>query len=174
MGVTISMLFALLLLPLISAADLKEREGRVTPQWEEVCDTSLLFSEDAKSWHDATGFCELLGGNLVEITSMEFNYCILLHFQHKGLPIYWHWHSGNDIDNEGVYRYNRAGDFPPLPGDLITWPVIWYDNKDQNGEPNGARNENCLMVFLGSDDRAGKWADQPCTYGLPYICQRKL
>merc|ERR1712126_291083 len=168
MGVTITMLLALLLLPLISAADPKEGGGEVTPHWEEVCDTSLLFSEDTKSWDDATGFCELLGGNLVEIRSMEFNYCILLHAQHKGLPVDWYWHSGNDIDNEGVYRYNRAGDFPPLSGDLITWSPIWC-----NGEPNGPK-ENCLLVKLSRDGNAGKFGNDPRTNHWHYICQRKL
>merc|ERR1712126_431475 len=171
--VTISMLL-MLLLPVISAAPLEERGAGLTPHWEEICNTSLLFSEETKSWEDATVFCELFGGNLVEIRSMEMNYCILLHAQLKGLPADWYWQSGNDIDNEGVYRYNRAGDFPPLPGDLITWSVIWYDYKDQNGEPNGGRGENCLEVSLFSDYKAGKWATAPCTNVYRYICQRKL
>merc|ERR1712126_155855 len=151
-----------------------ERVAGVTSHWEEICNASLSFSEDTKSWSDAGELCELLGGNLVEIRSMEMNYCILLHPQLKGLPVDWYWHSGNDIDNEGVYRYNRAGDFPPLPGDLITWSPLWVDwEGDHSDEPNGGQSQ-CLMFSLSSDDRAGKWADQPCTYGLPYICQRKL
>merc|ERR1711962_863096 len=143
MGVTITMLLVFLLLPAIFAANLEERVAGVTPHWEEVCQTSLLFSEDTKSWDDATGFCELLGGNLVEIRSMEMNYCILLHAQLKGLHAYRYWHSGNDIDNEGVYRYNRAGDFPPLPGDLILWSPIWSGNDPDGGhdDPNNGRKE---------------------------------
>merc|ERR1719347_1290878 len=132
----------LLLLPALSAASLKERGAGVTPHWEEACNTSLLFSEETKSWEHAAVLCELFGGHLVEIRTMEMNYCILLHTQLKGLPEDWYWHSGNDIDNEGVYRYNRAGDFPPLPGDLITWSPLWF-----NGEPNGPK-ENCLIVRL--------------------------
>merc|ERR1712041_33263 len=166
--VTITMLLVLLLLPIIFAASLEENGGGVTPHWEAICNTSLLFSEDRKSWDDATGLCELFGGNLVEIRSMELNYCILRHAHHKGLPVDWYWHSGNDIDDEGVYRYNRAGDFPPLPGDLITWSPIWVD-----GEPNGPK-ENCLLVHLGSDTHAGKFGNDPCTTLRHYICQRKL
>merc|ERR1711962_1107649 len=156
--VTITMRLVLLLIPLISAASLQERGGGVTPHWEEICNTSLLFSEDTKSWYDATEFCELLGGNLVEIRSMEMNYCILHHAHHKGLPADWYWHSGNDIDDEGVYRYNRAGDFPPIAGDLILWNPYYYA-----GRPNGGRGENCLEVKLTSDAWAGQWADCPCT-----------
>merc|ERR1719430_91546 len=153
-----------LLLPVISAANLEERVAGVAPHWEEVCNTSLLFSEETKSWDDATTFCELFGGSLVEIRSMFMNYCILRHAHHKGLS-YYYWHSGNDIDEEGVYRYNRAGDFPPLPGDLITWSPIWNDPLGGPGlgrmEPNGGRDHNCLMVQLSSDYYAGKWADHP-------------
>merc|ERR1712041_795 len=169
--VTITMLLVLLLLPIIFAASLEENGGGVTPHWEAICNTSLLFSEDRKSWDDATGFCELFGGNLVEIRSMELNYCILCHAHHKGLPVDWYWHSGNDIDEEGVYRYNRAGDFPPLPGDLILWTPLW---SAKSNEPDGGRGENCLMVYLSSDGFAGKWAGNPCTTGRRYICQRKL
>merc|ERR1712133_249180 len=37
-----------------------ERIAGVTPHWEEVCNASLSFSEDTKSWSDAGELCELL------------------------------------------------------------------------------------------------------------------
>merc|ERR1712133_290014 len=167
--VTITMLLVFLLLPAIFAADLEENGGGVTPHWEEICNTSLLFSDDRKSWDDATGFCELFGGNLVEIRSMELNYCILRHAHSKALPADWYWHSGNDIDDEGVYRYNRGGDFPPIAGDLILWSPIW-----SGGRPSGAKSENCLEVALKSDGYAGQWDDVSCTTTRRYVCQRRL
>jgi len=173
-NVSITMFLVLLFLPAISAASLKETGAGVTPHWEEACNTSLLFSEETKSWDDAAGFCELFGGNLVEIRTMEMNYCILLHAQLKGVQEDWYWHGGNDIDNEGVYRYNRAGDFPPLSGDLILWSPLWYVAKGGESEPNGGRNENCLMVHMSSVSIAGKWHNNYCTTLHRYICQRKL
>merc|ERR1712089_57228 len=167
--VTITMLLVLLLLPIIFAASLEENGGGVTPHWEAICNTSLLFSEDKKNWEDAKGECELFGGNLVEIRSMELNYCILRHAHHKGLPVDWYWHSGNDIDDEGVYRYNRAGDFPPIAGDLILWSPIWY-----NGRPESGESQNCLIFYLTRDKYAGQWNDGLCTWALRYVCQRKL
>merc|ERR1712089_54691 len=169
MGVTVIMLALLLLLTVISAVKLQDRA--VTPHWEAICNTSLLFSEDKKNWEEASGECELYGGNLVEIRSMEMNYCILLHAHNKAVPGGWYWHSGNDIDVEGVYRYNRAGDFPPIAGDLILWsPIGW-----EKGRPNGGRSGNCLLVCLRCDDMAGQWANIPCTgYPRRYVCQRKL
>merc|ERR1719158_2083656 len=150
------MLSVLLLLTVVSAAKLQDRA--VTPHWEAVCNTSLLFSEDKKTWNDARGECELYGGNLVQIRSMEMNYCILRHSQDKALPVDYYWHSGNDIDDEGVYRYNRAGDFPPISGNLILWSPIW-----NTGRPDSGKSGNCLLVRLSSDGYAGQWADEPCT-----------
>merc|ERR1711962_1515537 len=160
MGVTIIMLPLLLLFTVISAAKLQDRA--VTPRWEAVCDTSHLFSEDHKNWKDASGECELYGGNLAQIRSMELNYCILRHAHSKNLPAEGYWHSGNDMDDEGVYRYNRARD-------LILWSPIWAD-----GRPQGGKAENCLYVSLSSDGHAGHWNDHPCTAALRYVCQRKL
>merc|ERR1711962_747366 len=169
MGVTVIMLPLLFLLTAVSDAKLQLQDRAVTPHWEAVCNTSLLFSEDKKNWEDARGECELYGGNLVQIRNMEINYCILRHAHSKALPADWYWHSGNDIDEEGVYRYNRAGDFPPLAGDLILWSPIW-----ENGRPNGAKSQNCLLVSLSSDGYAGQWNDYPCTNVHRYVCQRKL
>merc|ERR1712126_184542 len=158
-AVTVIMLPLLLLLTIVSA------DTAVTPHWVKVCDTSLLFSEDKKNWEDARGECELYGGRLAEIRSMELNYCILNYAQTKGLPIDRYWHSGNDIDREGVYSFNRAKDFTHL--DLILWsPVRDFGY--------GGKSENCLLVYLSSDERAGPWADDACTFGHRYVCQRGL
>merc|ERR1712080_256031 len=150
-----------LLLTVVSAVTIQDKA--VTPHWENICGTSLLFSEDAKTWDDAQGFCELLGGNLVDIRSMEMNYCILTHAYHKALPQTGYWHSGNDLEVEGVYRYNRHGDF-------ILWTPFWIGAQD----PDGGRIANCLLVGLRTDNHAGKWGDSDCNSPLRYICQRKL
>merc|ERR1712098_292728 len=164
MGVTVIMFPLLLLITVVSAVQIQDRA--VTPHWAAVCNTSLLFLEDKKTWEDAQGNCELYGGGLVQIRSMEMHYCILSYAQNKGLPADWYWHSGNDIDNEGVYRYNRAGDFPPIAGDLILWSPIWAIN----GRPNNGRSQNCLQVALISNEYAGQWADDPCTLAWRYVC----
>merc|ERR1712089_80181 len=45
---------------------------------------------------------------------------ILQHFQLKGLPKTWYWHSGNDIDNEGVPCLS----LPPISGPEQVAPFI--------------------------------------------------
>merc|ERR1711996_40961 len=165
---TVIMFPLLLLITVVSAVPIQDRA--VTPHWEAVCNTSLLFSEDKKTWEDAQGNCELYGGSLVQVRSMEMNYCILDYAETKVLPADWYWHSGNDIDKEGVYRYNRAGDFPPIAGDLILWSPLW-----NVGRPDYGRKENCLVVSLSSGEYAGQWNNYPCTNHVHrYVCQRKL
>merc|ERR1712080_497750 len=159
--VTINMILVGLLVTVVSAVTIQDKA--VTPHWENICGTSLLFSEEAKTWDDAIGFCELLGGNLVDIRSMEMNYCILRHAHDKALPQAAYWTSGNDIDDEGVYPYNRHGD-------LVLWSPIWQATEN----PNGGKSENCLFVLLSTDKQAGKWGDDDCNYPHRYICQRKL
>merc|ERR1712080_322626 len=141
--VSISMLRVLALLTVVSAAHIQNRASY--PHWEDVCNTSLFFSEDKKSWDDARGFCELIGGNLVDIRSQEMNYCILRHAHHTNLPEDYYWHSANDVDDEGVYRYDLAGDFPPLPGDLVLWSPIWWST-----DPNAGQSGNCIMMCLSN------------------------
>merc|ERR1712098_206215 len=139
-SLSVIMLPFLLLLTVVSAAKLQDKA--VVPHWEAACNTSLLFSEKLETWEEASGECELYGGNLVQIRSMEMNYCILRHAHDKALPAYWYWHSGNDIDEEGVYRYN------------------------------GGRSCNCMVLGLSSGENAGLWADIPCNSLRRYICQR--
>merc|ERR1719370_1284192 len=125
------------LLSAVTAVPVNLQDGAVTPHWTPACGTSLLFSEDKKSWDSARGTCELFGGHLVDITSLQMSSCILSHYHQKGLPGGWYWHSGNDIKEEGVWRYNTYGD-------LINWTPIWNSISD---EPNGGRSQN----FSSSD-----------------------
>jgi len=151
------MICVFFLLAIVTASPIKK-----TPHWESVCGTSLLFSEDAKTWDEARSLCELIGGHLVDITSLQMNSCILSHYHQKGLPSGVWYHSGNDIKEEGVWRYNTYGD-------LINWTPIWASVYP---EPNGGRSENCLVVNLFNDANAGKWGDYGCNRVTRYICEK--
>merc|ERR1712002_902098 len=62
-----------------------------SPHWVVVCGGSYLFSE---------------------------NYCLLDYAQSQSLgDDTWWWHSGNDIEREGVYRQADR--------ELILWTPIW-------------------------------------------------
>merc|ERR1712098_380543 len=115
-----------------------------SPHWVVVCGGSYLFSEDKKSWNDASDICELFGGHLAQ--SLEED---------------WWWHSGNDIEREGVYRQADR--------ELILWTPFWFGGLGWG--PDGGTAENCLEVHLSGDKYAGKWADTSCTNERYYICE---
>merc|ERR1719500_1507812 len=74
--------------------------------WEELCGQGsfYLFSEDLQSWSDAANNCELYGGYLAQIDSMEENFCLLEYLSSLDLGYVYFWHSANDIGVEGVIR----------------------------------------------------------------------
>merc|ERR1711970_460934 len=140
---------------LVSAVTHKD----LSPQWVTVCDGSYLFSEDAKNWQDASDNCLLYGSHLLQIDNMAENYCLLDYAQSQEMTVDWWYHSGNDIEREGVYRQ--------ADGEPILWSPMWG-----SGDPNGGTGSNCLLVRLLGDGNAGKWADDPCTTARRYICER--
>merc|ERR1719431_1774717 len=97
-----------------------EPDQNDTPHWVSVCDGSYLFSEDTKNWYDANGNCVLYGSQLFQIDNMAENYCLLDYAQSQGMNVDYWWHSGNDIEREGVYRQ--------ADGQPILWTHIWYAN----------------------------------------------
>merc|ERR1711872_1014936 len=136
-----------------------------SPQWVVVCGGSYLFSEDKKSWNDAGDICELFGGHLAQIDNLAENYCLLDYAQSQSLEDGWWWHSGNDIECEGVWRQADR--------ELILWTPFWLGEANRITEPAGGTAENCLNVNLGGGSYAGKWGDVTCTIGRHYICERE-
>merc|ERR1719348_2921156 len=53
-----------------------------------------LFSEDKKTWAEATGQCELYGSYLLSIDSYEEQICLLEMSNSLGLHQWW-WHDGS-------------------------------------------------------------------------------
>merc|ERR1712179_481393 len=137
-----------------------------SPSWVTFCDGSYLFSEDAKNWQDASDNCLLYGSHLLQIDNMAENYCLLEYAQSQGLSAAGWWHSGNDIQSEGVYRQAN--------GEFILWTPMWSDwlGHEPEHEPNQGREANCLGITISNDAYAGKWWDEICTTAHPYICER--
>merc|ERR1712151_218789 len=113
-----------------------------------------------KRWDDAVGNCQLYGSHLLQIDNMAENSCLLEYALKQGFTEGWGWHSGNDIEWEGVYRQ--------ADGNLLTWQPLWANGNN----PDQGREANCLGVYLLGDKNAGKWFDDPCTNDISYICER--
>merc|ERR1712154_214299 len=91
-----------------------------------------MGSEDKKTWDDAGGICQLFGSHLLQIDNMAENSCLLEYAQKQGVTEAYWWHSGNDIEWEGVYRQ--------ADGNLLTWQPLWLGKN-----PNEGRRANCLV-----------------------------
>merc|ERR1712154_251753 len=156
---SLKMLLLLLLPLLLTLVEGHPLQQARTPQWANVCNGSYLFSEDKKTWDDAGGICLLFGSHLLQIDNMVENFCLLEYAQKQGVTESNWWHSGNDIEWEGVFRQ--------ADGNLLPWQPLWPGNN-----PDQGRSANCLGVCLLGDDFAGKWFDNPCTNNLNYICER--
>merc|ERR1719206_482634 len=103
--------------------------------------------------------CELYGSHLLQIDNMAENYCLLDYAQSQGMTVQYWYHSGNDIEREGVYRQ--------ADGEPILWTPLWA-----SPNPDHGTGGNCLMVRLVGDANAGKWWDDPCNSPRQYICER--
>merc|ERR1712142_369273 len=160
MFLTLLILFSLQLFAVCDQDQVK------SPHWVVVCEGSYLFSEDKKSWNDAADICELFGGHLAQIDNLTENYCLLDFAQSQDMPKDdWWWHSGNDMEREGVYRQADR--------ELILWTPFWLGRGNSVTEPDGGTAENCLCVDLTGDVNAGKWADEPCAKERYYVCERE-
>merc|ERR1712126_424286 len=85
-------------------AEIKDQKLSV-PHWVSLCDKGhkYFFSEEAINWNNAREMCQLLGGYLARIENRHENNCILAYAQTNQLHSWW-WHSGNDVDIEGIYK----------------------------------------------------------------------
>merc|ERR1719153_349316 len=140
-----------------SVAQNKEK----TPSWVNICGGTYLLSEDAKSWDDAYGECELYGAHLWQIDNLAENFCLLDYSHTMGYNA-GYWHSANDKESEGVWRQ--------ADGTLLSWSPWWVTYKDVQGEPAGGKAQNCAGVYLNDDGMAGQWWDEPCTNARHYVC----
>merc|ERR1712098_795247 len=164
---SLNMFLAMLILFSLQLFVICEQDQVKSPHWVVVCGGAYLFSEDKKSWNDAGDICELFGGHLAQIDNLAENYCLLDYAQSQSLGEargLW-WHSGNDIQREGVYRQADR--------ELILWTPFWYGSANSATDPNGGTTENCLGVVLTGSEFAGKWFDEACTNERYYICERK-
>merc|ERR1719341_2208319 len=124
-------------------------------------DTSYYweFNEDLQNWYQADIICRERGGILANINDVWRNNDLLMMSYSRRIEGYF-WHGGNDLGYEGIYMT----DF--YSNNYLTWSPIWTI-----GEPNGGRDQNCLLVYLGADVNAGRWLDTHCTARYPYICE---
>ena len=118
---------------------------------------SYMVYNEALTWEEAERKCRQLGGHLCTITSREeYNFIINMLPSTKKL----YWLGANDLEIEGTWKW--------VTGEPFTF-MQWL-----NGEPNGGRNENYLLLTNIYHQKWG-WNDgtsgavSPSMYA--YICE---
>ncbi|MGH0164673.1 UNVERIFIED_CONTAM: hypothetical protein FKN15_047304 [Acipenser sinensis] len=127
---------------------LSQTEGQCQDPWRPYDNKCYYISSDVKSWPDARSDCEMRGGDLMSISSVQ---------ERIGVSnIYWI--GLNDVASEGVWEWS---DGSPFLEELQNWrpgqPDNWQDNED------------CVQ-FAASD--SARWNDEFCTVARNYICKR--
>ena len=71
-----------------------------------------------------------------------------------------------------AFSFSWSGVWRQADGTLLSWSPWWGAGKDQQGDPDGGKAENCAYVVLDESTYAGQWYDNPCTVAHHYVCER--
>merc|ERR1712098_218654 len=140
--------------------------GNKQPHWDEIeCQPGhkYIFSEDKKDWPSAKVECELYGGWLLDIGSMEEQHCLVKFARAQGIHAApWWWHDGNDVEEEGIYCH--------ADGRYITWfpPKIMRSN---GIFAFYGPSRNGLMMNTDISGFAGGWHEYDMAHEYNYICE---
>ena len=91
-----NMIVSIIFIAFSSSFVTSTRTNLTTPSWQNLdCEPyhKYLFSEIATNWEDARAECELYGGWLLSINSMQEQNCLLRYARSGGLSV-WYRHDG--------------------------------------------------------------------------------
>merc|ERR550532_666127 len=144
--------------------------GSSLPGWEDLqCEEGhkYLFSDTSHTWQDAREECELYGGWLLSINSLQEQNCLVRFAKTSGLHHGWFWHDATDRDTESVYVHASHG------SDLTWIPHLWRCSKT-----SGTGVDIYDFVLLGlhgdvsqDDYMTGAWCTRPETSNYYFICE---
>ncbi|XP_060552956.1 versican core protein-like isoform X2 [Ruditapes philippinarum] len=120
---------------------------------EWICHGNSCYFVDQtqRNWDDGKRYCVENGAFLADIKTQEEH----LFIAKNVLNVYWMWIGGNDLDNEGDWRW--------LDGTQVgNWTNSWGPD-----QPNGG-TENCLAIFNKM------WHDFGCAHPLGTLCKFKI
>jgi len=126
--------------------------------WHFSFSTGSCFkvSTDKKTWTESKTFCENMGSHLVTVDSAEEDNILFQLLKDKGLTNHHVWYGGNDIDNEGTWKWVGSN------------TVMRYTNWNAGQPNNGGSGENCLGPIPST------WWDRSCTDPNPFICEKDI
>ena len=146
-----------------------------------------VFSE-LKTWTEARDACHKLGGSLASAHTRTADTRLHRYLLRQSLletgnsstysygsyytPVFY-WIGGNDIEVEGVYKWDALSTDAELTFPPTHAPALSYSNW-KKGEPNdtpgwyeGTDTEDCVEMDLDT----GQWNDRTCSQPQPYVCE---
>ena len=143
------------------------------PDWIRLQDTCYHFQEKDLKYSAAIDYCNDIGGKLFEpkdrsTNDMVFNIAKSLitgnHTNRKASFKDWvyFWIGIDDIDEEGVFKYNSDASLVTLD--------LWGTDEPNNG--GGNRNEDCTHLRGFADSSA--WNDYNCAGECEFICEKPI
>uniref|UniRef100_A0A671TNW3 Galactose-specific lectin nattectin-like n=1 Tax=Sparus aurata TaxID=8175 RepID=A0A671TNW3_SPAAU len=127
------------------------------PGWTSYSIRCFLYVPSTMTWANAEKYCQSQGGNLASVHSFDEQHVIqtMIQRQTSGYPLAWL--GGCDAAQEGTWFWSDG-----TPFSYNYWAT---------GQPDNRANANCLLMNFGDQK---KFDDQPCHYGMPFVCGKKL
>ena len=136
------------------------------PQWQELnCEANhkYYFSDSTLNWQDAREVCELYGGWLLSINSLQEQNCLVRHAMtavHHG----WFWHDATDKETESIYVHAKDNS-----------DLTWVPHRWRCGSTNNIYTDidDYLLIGLFGDTHSetGAWCTRQETIKTYYICE---
>ena len=150
--------------------------------------TQYQVFNELKMWTEARDACHLLGGSLASAHTRTADTRLHRYLLRQSLletgnsstysygsydtPVAY-WIGGNDIEVEGVYKWDALTTDAELTFPPTHAPALSYSNW-KKGEPNdtpgwyeGTDTEDCVEIDLDT----GQWNDRTCGQPQPYVCE---
>ena len=125
-----------------------------------------FVTQDKKTWTEARGMCQDMGGDLVSLETMDEIYWIRgYRSYHSALRPEWLWLGGYRVDNKWMWK----GKLADTPIGITDWAGT---------EPQDIPAENCLAMFGDEKEWPAthwfRWLNIACDYKYGYICEKSM
>ncbi|XP_017537371.1 CD209 antigen-like protein E [Pygocentrus nattereri] len=124
------------------------------PEWRYFNYSVYYISTETKTWSESREDCRERGADLLIINSREEQ-----DFIEKFRRGQRSWIGLTDNETEGVWKW--------VDGSALT-TEFW-----RSGEPNGNRNEDCVITGYASDP-VYSWADFSCNNKFVWTCEKRI
>merc|ERR1712126_237481 len=149
------------------AGDIVEK----SPHWENLeCERGhkYLFSEVTLSWTEARIECELYGGWLVDVNSLQEHNCLLRYGNLQGFNT-WFWTDANDLESKGVWVHASTDT-------ELTWINPRLDCCDAWDQTCFRADAEGAFMFGILDNKSinSAWCTNPINTERNFICEAQI